>query len=70
MKLEGIHDGGMPKPAHVVPSCDISLGSLIACRLHEKVGIRVLLGRTTDLDADVRRVVVEEIPAGNREDYV
>jgi hypothetical protein len=53
MKLEGIHDGGMPKPAHVVPSCDVSLGRLIACRLHEKVGIRVLLGSTTDLNADV-----------------
>jgi len=70
MKLEGVHDGGMPKPAHVVPSCDVALGRLIACGLHEKVGVRVLLGRTMDLDADVRRVVVEEKPACNREDYV
>lgn len=70
MKLEGVHDGGMPKPTHMVTSCDVALGRLITCRLHEKVGVRVLLGSTMDLDADVRRVVVEEKPAGNREDYV
>ena len=59
VKLEGIHDGSMPEPAHVAPSRDVALGGLIDCWIHEEVGIRVLLGRPMDLDADVRRVVVE-----------
>jgi hypothetical protein len=59
MKLEGIHDSSMPEPTHVTPSRDVALGRLIDCWLHEEVGIRVLLGLTTDLDADVRRVVVK-----------
>ena len=65
MKLEGVHDGGMPEPAHVVPCRDVALGSLIASQLHEEVRVRVPLGWTTDLDADVRGVVVEEKPAGD-----
>jgi hypothetical protein len=65
MKLEGVHDGGMPEPAHVVPCRDVALGSLIASQLHEEIRVRVPLGWTTDLDADVRGVMVEEKPAGD-----
>lgn len=70
MILEGIHDRGMPNPSSMVPPSDVALGRLIACLLEEKLGIRVMLGRTKNLDANVRRVVVQEKPAGDREDYV
>jgi len=70
MKLEGVHDRGMSEPTHEVPTRDVALGSLIASQLHEKVRVRVPLGRTTDLDADVRWVMVEEKPAGDRDDHV
>ena len=65
MKLEGVHDRGVPEPTHVVPTRDVALGSLIASQLHEEVRVRVPLGWTTDLDTDVRGVVVEEKPAGD-----
>ena len=70
MKLEGVHDGGMPEPTHVVPTRDVALGSLIASQLHEEVRVRVPLGWATDLDADVRWVVVEEKPACDRDDNI
>ena len=46
MILEGIHDRGMPNPSCMVPPSDVALGRLIACLLEEKLGIRVMLGRT------------------------
>jgi len=70
MKLEGIHNGGMPESTHVVPTRDFALGSLIASKLHEEVRVRVPLGWTTDLDTDVRWVVVEEEPAGDCDDHI
>ena len=70
MKLEGVHDRGMSEPTHVVPTRDVALGSLIASKLHEEVRVRVPLGWATDLDADMRWVVVEEKPTGDRNDHV
>ena len=38
MKLEGIHDGGMPEPSLVDLTVDDAFRCLIPCQIHKEIG--------------------------------